>query len=195
MKRLVDILLILLFLWLIVILILLGGLLVVLFDGLPIFFRQHRVGKDGKQFRVIKFRTMIVKLGNDQGYFDAGSNLRVTKVGAFLRRTKLDELPQLWNVICGEMSLVGPRPEVQKWVDVYPERWKKVHQVSPGLTDQASIIYRDEHQLLAQADDPERTYREEVLPHKLSLYEQYVDDHSLLGDLRILFQTFLVLFR
>ena len=93
------------------------------------------------------------------------------------------------------MSLVGPRPEVRKWVDVFPERWAKIHQIRPGITDPASILYRNEERLLAQSNDPERTYQEEVLPHKLSLYEEYVDEHSFWGDIRIIFQTFKALFQ
>jgi lipopolysaccharide/colanic/teichoic acid biosynthesis glycosyltransferase len=195
MKRFLDILLLSTFLWLILPLLFLGSILVLLFDGKPIFFMQQRVGLGGKSFKLIKFRTMSVESEATAGNFDVGSSARVTAVGVLLRRTKLDELPQLWNVLCGDMSLVGPRPEVRKWVDVYPERWARVHLVRPGITDPASIVYRNEEQLLAQSSDPEKTYREEVLPHKLSLYEMYVKEQSLLGDIRILFQTIVALVR
>jgi lipopolysaccharide/colanic/teichoic acid biosynthesis glycosyltransferase len=188
-KRIFDLFLVSFFVWLILPLLLFGFILVLLFDGKHVFFIQQRVGFVGKEFKLIKFRTMSAQPASAQGSFDVGSSARVTAVGALLRRTKLDELPQLWNVLRGDMSLVGPRPEVCKWVDAYPERWKKVHQVLPGVTDPASIVYRNEEQLLAHSSDPEKTYREEILPHKLSLYEDYVDNHSLLGDVRILFQT------
>jgi len=195
MKILIDALLISFFLWLIIPLLLLGMILIVTFDGFPVFFYQLRVGKRGKEFWLIKFRTMSVQSGSELGGFDVGSNSRVTRIGALLRRTKLDELPQLWNVVRGDMSLVGPRPEVGKWVNAYPERWTKIHQVRPGITDPASIVYRDEEKLLSQSSDPEKTYRDEILPHKLSLYEKYVEEQSLLGDIRILFQTIAALIR
>jgi lipopolysaccharide/colanic/teichoic acid biosynthesis glycosyltransferase len=195
MKRLLDILLVTFFLLLISPLLLFGSMLILLFDGKPVFFIQQRVGLAGKEFNLIKFRTMSVESVSVQGGFDVGSSARITAVGALLRRTKLDELPQLWNVVLGDMSLVGPRPEVRKWVDVYPERWNKVHQVRPGITDPASIVYRNEEQLLAQSSDPEKTYREEVLPHKLSLYEMYMESWSLLGDIKILFRTIVVLLK
>lgn len=181
--------------WLILPLLLFGAVLVLLFDGKHVFFIQQRVGFAGKEFKLIKFRTMSAQPVSAQGSFDVGSSARVTAVGALLRRTKLDELPQLWNVLRGDMSLVGPRPEVRKWVDAYPERWARVNSVRRGITDPASIVYRNEEQLLAQSPDPEKTYREEVLPHKLSLYENYVKEQSLLGDIRILFQTIVALIR
>lgn len=192
-KRLIDILLISFFLWMIVPLYFIAVVMIAIIDGLPIFFVQQRIGLGGEVFQIIKFRTMTVSFQSECGSFDLGSSSRVTKLGALLRRIKLDELPQLWNVVRGEMTLVGPRPEVRKWVDVYPDRWKKVHQLRPGITDPASITYRNEEQLLAQSSDPEKTYREVVLPHKLSLYEDYVENHSLLGDVKILFQTLVVL--
>jgi lipopolysaccharide/colanic/teichoic acid biosynthesis glycosyltransferase len=195
MKRFIDILFIGIFLVLIIPLFFIISVAVVLLDGLPIFFLQWRVGKNGKEFRLIKFRTMKVKLNSENGVFDAGENIRVTRIGAILRKTKLDELPQLINVLLGDMSLVGPRPEVRKWVSTYPKRWKKVHQVRPGITDSASIVYRHEEQLLSNSVDPELTYKTEILPHKLSLYEKYVDEQSLKGDMRILSQTIFALFR
>ena len=158
-------------------------------SGAPIFFRQTRVGRNGRDFTLLKFRSMTVARGTERGSFDAGSASRVTPFGRLLRRTKLDELPQLWNVVRGDMSLVGPRPEVRKWVEVYAERWSRVLRVRPGITDPASIIYRDEETLLASAADPERTYRDKVLPQKLSLYEQYVAEPSLGRDISILWRT------
>jgi len=135
-------------------------------------------------------RTEDSKRWVESGEFDAGDTSRVTSVGRFLRKTKLDELPQLWNVLKGDMSLVGPRPEVRKWVEVYPERWARVLTVRPGITDPASIEFRHEEKLLATSQDPERTYRDEILPRKLALYEQYVATWSFWGDIAILIKTF-----
>lgn len=168
---------------------------IIIFDSRPVLFRQLRVGVNGSGFLLNKFRTMRVMRGAASGTFDAGDTSRITKIGAFLRKTKLDELPQLWNVFIGDMSLVGPRPEVRKWVEVYPERWAKVLTVKPGITDPASIYYRNEEELLAQADDPVACYRDQILPHKLDLYEEYVRTRTFWGDIALIFKTImLVLF-
>ncbi len=164
-------------------------LAVVVESGWPGLFRQRRAGRGGRDFVLFKFRTMAVRRGSEAGSFDVGSSARVTRVGRFLRKTKLDELPQLWNVLVGDMSLVGPRPEVRKWVDVYPERWARVLTVRPGITDPASIEFRHEEEILAKSADPERTYRDEILPRKLDLYEQYVATRSFWGDVGILLRT------
>lgn len=156
----------------------------------PVFFRQTRVGRGGRDFILLKFRTMIVKEGAEQGDFDVGSSLRITKIGRCLRRAKLDELPQLWNVLIGAMSLVGPRPEVRKWVDEYHERWALVLSLRPGITDPASIAFRNEEQILAAQEDPEKFYRDILLPRKLDLYETYLRKHNFYGDLLILLKTF-----
>lgn len=162
-------------------------------DGSPVFFRQIRVGRKGRDFVLIKFRTMKNLPEEIEGSFDAGNNSRVTPVGAFLRKTKLDELPQLWNVLKGDMSLVGPRPEVRKWVDVYPARWAKVLMVRPGITDPASIYYRNEEELLSMTEDPEAHYRDHVLPLKLDLYEEYVRTRTFCGDICLIFKTILTI--
>lgn len=168
---------------------------IIIFDSRPVLFRQARVGINGLCFLLNKFRTMRVIRGAASSTFDAGDTSRITKIGAFLRKTKLDELPQLWNVFIGDMSLVGPRPEVRKWVDAYPERWAKVLTVKPGITDPASIYYRNEEELLAQADDPVACYRDQILPHKLDLYEEYVRTRTFFGDIFLIFKTImLVLF-
>jgi lipopolysaccharide/colanic/teichoic acid biosynthesis glycosyltransferase len=155
----------------------------------PLLFHQERVGKNGQTFKVCKFRTMYVLRTPEQGSFEAGTTARVTPIGRLLRKWKVDELPQLWNVLMGDMALVGPRPEVRKWVDSYPAHWARVLTVRPGITDPASIIYRNEEEILAASPDPERTYREVVLPHKLDLYEHYVRTRSFWGDVGILFRT------
>ena len=160
--------------------------------GRPVFFKQHRVGRNGIDFLLLKFRTMCVEKGAEAGQFDPGDCSRVTSVGKFLRRTKLDELPQIWNVLKGEMSVVGPRPEIRKWVEAYPNHWQEVLTVRPGITDPASIRFRNEEALLALASDPEAEYREVILPQKLALYEEYVANASFFGDLALIFKTIIV---
>lgn len=171
------------------------AVIIAVFDNRPVLFSQERVGLHGSIFLLNKFRTMIVQQKSTSGSFDAGDKSRITKTGSFLRKTKLDELPQLWNVLIGDMSIVGPRPEVQKWVDAYPDRWAKVLMIKPGITDPASIHYRNEEELLAKADDPEAYYRKHILPHKLDLYEEYVRTRSFCGDIYLIVKTiFVVLF-
>ena len=168
---------------------------VIVTNGRPVFFRQVRVGRHGRDFLLWKFRSMSVLPGAEAGRFDAGSSLRVTPVGRMLRRAKLDELPQLWNVLRGEMSLVGPRPEVRKWVEAYPDEWARVLTGLPGITDPASVEFRNEEELLARAAEPDRVYRCEILPRKLAIYEDYLKTQSTLGDVRILWATLWALFR
>lgn len=155
----------------------------------PIFFRQLRVGKDGILFKVNKFRTMSFLKEADLGSFDAGNSSRVTSLGKFLRKTKLDELPQLVNVLLGDMSLVGPRPEVKQWTEVYPELWEVVLSVRPGITDNASIIFRNEEDILMASSNPNETYENVVLPRKLELYIDYVNNQSFFGDVEIILKT------
>ena len=157
----------------------------------PVFFRQQRVGRDGKLFRIHKFRTRSSgQPGAEQPLLTVGADPRITRVGATLRRTKLDELPQLLDVVRGDMSLVGPRPEVPRYVALYPEALRaKVLSVRPGITDLASIEYRDESELLARAADPEREYVEVVMPAKLRAAARYVDEMSLATDVRVLGST------
>lgn len=172
------------------------GIFIKLDDNGPIFFKQKRVGKDGKLFMLYKFRSMRINESSGEGSFEPGNTSRVTSPGKILRKTKLDELPQLINVLKGDMSLVGPRPEIEKWIAVYPERWKRVLSVKPGLTDNSSIIYRNEESLLAESDNPEKTYKEVILPKKLDLYEDYALNNSFLGDLKLIFRTiFSVIFK
>jgi lipopolysaccharide/colanic/teichoic acid biosynthesis glycosyltransferase len=159
----------------------------------PVFFIQKRVGKNGKGFKLIKFRTMKVASGKERGSFDAGDTSRITPLGVFLRKYKLDELPQLLNVFLGNMSFVGPRPEVKQWTLVHPEKWKIVHSVKPGITDNASIEFRNEEIILSQSLDPIKTYEEVILPRKLELYIEYVNTRSFWGDIGIILKTFKVL--
>ncbi|BDD92205.1 glycosyl transferase [Pandoraea sp. NE5] len=159
----------------------------------PVFFRQERVGLHGCPFLIHKFRTM--RLSSDGPLITIGADRRITRSGALLRRLKLDELAQLIDVFRGTMSLVGPRPEVPKYVALYPEDIKRiVLSVRPGITDLASIEYRDENALLGKSDDAERTYIEEVMPAKLAFCVKYVRNRSFMLDLRIIFRTFAAVF-
>jgi lipopolysaccharide/colanic/teichoic acid biosynthesis glycosyltransferase len=156
----------------------------------PVLFRQQRVGRHGKPFEMLKFRSMVVAPAGSGPLVTIAGDRRITPVGRLLRATKLDELPQLWNVVRGDMSLVGPRPEVSKYVALYPPDVAiKVLSVRPGITDEASIVFRNESEILGRAADPERAYVEEILPRKLALYERYAERHSVRGDLGIIART------
>lgn len=156
----------------------------------PALFRQTRVGRHGALFRIRKLRTMTHDPAQVGPGITVGQDERITRAGHFLRRSKLDELPQLLDVLQGHMSLVGPRPELPQYVALYPAALRdKILSVRPGITDLASIEYRNEGELLAQAADPEREYREVILPAKLQLAAAYVDQASLWFDLRLLWQT------
>lgn len=157
----------------------------------PVFFRQERVGRYGVPFRIHKFRTMRVD-AERLGQLTVGADDRVTRAGRLLRKTKLDELPQLLDVVSGRMSLVGPRPEVPRYVACYPAPLRdKVLALRPGITDWASIRMIDENEILGAAEDPERAYIEQVLPEKLAYYASYADTHTLPGDIRIILATLL----
>ena len=153
------------------------------------FYRQLRVGQFGKDFSLLKFRSM--RTGSDKAGLltIGGRDPRVTRSGVFIRKYKIDELPQLINVFLGHMSLVGPRPEVRKYVDLYNETQRRVLLVKPGITDLASLEYFDENDLLAKSDHPEKTYIEVVMPHKLELNLQYIDQSGLLADVQIILRT------
>ncbi|HJV96125.1 MAG TPA: sugar transferase [Albitalea sp.] len=153
----------------------------------PVFFRQQRVGRFGVPFRIHKFRTMAHDPAQRGPQITVGSDPRITRAGSWLRGHKLDELPQLIDVLQGSMSLVGPRPEVPRYVAMYPDALReKVLSVRPGITDLASIEYRDENALLSKAADPEREYAEVVLPAKLRYAAEYVDQASIATDMRLI---------
>lgn len=162
----------------------------------PLFFRQVRVGRNGKTFRIHKFRSMTVSNINNSKEITVGGDARITRTGSWIRHWKLDELPQLIDVLAGNMSVVGPRPEVPRYVALYPEAMRQVVlSVRPGITDLASIRFRHENELLAQASDPEQAYREQILPEKLRLQSEYVRTRSFVGDLGILLGTFTAIFK
>ena len=158
-----------------------------------VFYKQTRVGKNNKDFKVYKFRSMVID-ADKKGLLSIGKDgrdPRVTKIGYALRKYKLDELPQLINVIKGEMSLVGPRPEVRKYVDLYSEKEKQVLEVRPGITDIASITYRNENDLLSQSENPEEYYIKEIMPKKLALSLNYIQTRSFLSDIKLIIKTIL----
>lgn len=155
------------------------------------FYRQIRVGKNGSDFKLLKFRSMAI--GSDKkGLLTVGNtDSRVTPIGVFIRKFKLDELPQLFNVLMGDMSFVGPRPEVRKYVELYSDDQLKVLKVRPGITDYASLEYIDENEILANSDNPEHTYIHEIMPKKLELNQKYVDESGVITDLKIIVLTLL----
>lgn len=158
-------------------------------DGGHVFYRGIRVGRHGKPFKMFKFRTMVMNADKIGGPSTADDDPRITKIGKKLRKYKLDELPQLINVLKGEMSFVGPRPEVQHYVDMFTEKEKAILSVRPGITDWASLWNSDEGVLLAGSPDPEKTYMEKIRPEKIQLQLKYVKEHSFWTDLKIIFQT------
>ena len=158
-----------------------------------VFFVQLRVGKNNKDFKLYKFRTMFLNSDN-KGLLTVGNNdKRITKLGYYLRKNKLDELPQLINVLNGTMSLVGPRPEVRRYVNLYNSEQKSILEVKPGITDFASLMYYNENEILANSVNPEQTYINEIMPIKLELNKQYINEMSLFTDLKIIFKTFIKL--
>jgi lipopolysaccharide/colanic/teichoic acid biosynthesis glycosyltransferase len=170
---------------------LLAALAVKLDSPGPVFFRQERVGRNFRLFRIFKFRTMVANAPSLGGQITAGRDPRVTRVGHFLRKSKLDELAQLINVLLGDMSLVGPRPEVPKYVELFREQYAAVLSVRPGITDPASIKYRDESSLLAASADPEEEYAHRILPDKLAISRAYIARANLWSDFMVILQTVL----
>ena len=164
-------------------------------DPGPVFYRQVRVGRNGKTFRIFKFRTMVVDADKKGLQITVGRDHRITRVGALLRKTKLDELAQLINVFTGEMSFVGPRPEVPKYVDLYTPYQRQVLLVRPGITDYASIAYRNENDMLEGAEDPERMYIDVIMPDKIELNMKYLREISPLADIRLIFTTIIAVIR
>jgi lipopolysaccharide/colanic/teichoic acid biosynthesis glycosyltransferase len=164
-------------------------------DGGPIFYRGVRVGKNGRLFRIFKFRTMVVNADKIGGPSTSADDSRITGVGRVLRQYKLDELPQLINVLKGEMSFVGPRPEVPSEVETYTEAEKRIFIVRPGITDWASLTFHNEGEILKGAADPHEAYRVKIRPEKIRLALKYAEDHSFLTDMKILYETFMVLIR
>jgi lipopolysaccharide/colanic/teichoic acid biosynthesis glycosyltransferase len=164
-------------------------------DGGAVFYRGERVGLNGKLFRILKFRTMVVDADKIGGSSTPGDDPRITRIGRTLRKYKLDELPQLFNVLSGKMSLVGPRPEVQRFTDLFTPEERAILTVRPGITDWASLWNADEGSLLAGAEDPDRVYLELIRPTKIRLQLEYARNHSLFTDLKIILLTLWALVR
>jgi lipopolysaccharide/colanic/teichoic acid biosynthesis glycosyltransferase len=160
---------------------------VVMEGGFPAFYKQQRVGRNGKPFLLWKLRSM--RTSNSGPQITAGGDARITRVGRFIRKYKIDELPQFWNLVTGELSLVGPRPEVARYVDLSSPVWQRVLSVRPGITDLATLIYRNEEELLAAAADPERAYRETILPAKLRLNVEYLENRTWWTDIKLIVMT------
>lgn len=163
----------------------------------PVFYRGHRIGLAGRPFRIFKFRTMVVGAEEKGPSSTHERDARITPFGGFLRRFKLDELPQLLNVLAGEMSFVGPRPEVQKFTDLYTQKEKIILTVRPGITDRASMKFHNEGEIIAASGitDADEAYAKLIRPEKLRLQMEYARNHSVAGDVRIIFDTFLTLVR
>ena len=195
MKRLLDVLFSLLAL--IVLLPLELGIAVAILLSSPgrVLYRQSRVGKNNVDFQLLKFRTMKTDADKNGELLTVGNDSRIIGCGHFLRKYKLDELPQLLNIIKGDMSIVGPRPEVRKYVNLYDDRQRQVLSVRPGLTDYASIQYIAESELLANSPYPEKTYIEEIMPAKLELNLKYIEHQSLREDIKLIFKTLLSIFQ
>jgi lipopolysaccharide/colanic/teichoic acid biosynthesis glycosyltransferase len=171
------------------------GIILVIYSRGGIFFIQERVGKNNRNFRLIKFRTMVSDADKQGGLTVGARDSRITRIGFLLRKYKLDELPQLINVLKGEMSLVGPRPELRKYVDLYSEEQKKVLAIRPGITDIASLEYIDENEILGTSANPEQTYIEQILPAKLELNRKFLENRRLGNYFRIIGLTIKKIFR
>ena len=156
-------------------------------DGFPAFYKQQRIGRAGKPFLLWKLRSM--RNNNSGPQITARGDARITRVGRIIRKYKIDELPQFWNLVTGELSLVGPRPEVARYVDLADPVWQRVLSVRPGITDLATLVYRNEEELLAAAPDPERLYRETILPAKLKLNLDYLENRTWWTDIKLIVMT------
>ena len=193
MKRMLDIVVSLIGLICLLPLLLLVAVLIKLDSTGPVFFRQTRMGMRFRPFQILKFRTMVQDSSTKGQSITVGDDPRITRVGRLLRKTKIDELPQLINVFKGEMTFVGPRPEVPQYVELFRQDYEEILKIRPGITDLASIKYRNEAALLGQSKNPEEEYVTRVLPDKISLGREYVRCSSLAFDLRLIFRTFLKL--
>lgn len=191
LKRLFDILCAAFGIFLLLPVIALIALAIIINSGFPVFYFQTRVGKNNRDFKLFKFRTMYTDADKKGLLTIGGRDPRVTPVGYYLRKFKLDELPQLFNVLFGTMSLVGPRPEVRRYVDMYNKEQLEVLTVKPGITDYASLEYINENDLLAKSDNPEQTYINEVMPAKLELNRKYIKEAGFATDITIILNTLL----
>jgi lipopolysaccharide/colanic/teichoic acid biosynthesis glycosyltransferase len=165
------------------------SLAIVIQCGLPVFFYQERVGKNWKKFKIIKFRTMINGANNAGPDISTDNDSRITNIGRFLRKYKLDEIPQLWNILKGEMSIVGPRPEIPKYVNDFSVEYTEILKIKPGLSDYAALEYSNEAALLKSSFNAEEFYKSIILPEKIKLYKRYINEISFLTDIKIILRT------
>lgn len=193
LKRMFDILVSFIMILVLSPVILILSVLIIADSGFPVFFRQERMGKDGKIFRIFKFRTMKNNSATADG-ITLYNDKRVTKIGAFLRKYRLDEIPQLFNIIKGEMSFVGPRPDLPKYYTVDDYGYKSVLLVRPGVTGEATLKFKDEDKILSTSENPEKTYTEEIFPQKVRLNIDYIKRISILYDLKIMMNTVIDVF-
>jgi lipopolysaccharide/colanic/teichoic acid biosynthesis glycosyltransferase len=189
MKRMLDIAVSLIGLSCLLPLLLLVAVLIKLDSTGPIFFRQERIGRGFRPFQILKFRTMIQDPFGRRPFVTVGDDPRITRAGRFLRKTKIDELPQLINVLQGDMSLVGPRPEVRQYVELFRKDYEEILRIRPGITDLASLKYHDEAAVLKQLENPEAEYCNRILPDKISLSKEYVKKSSFVFDLAVILKT------
>lgn len=190
LKRIFDIVMSLMGIVFLLPLMIVVGIIIKITSKGPILFKQVRVTKNGKEFKIYKFRTMRENSeGNKQ--ITVGNDSRITGIGKILRKTKLDEIPQLFNVLFGQMSLVGPRPEVPKYVALYTEEQREILNVRAGITDYASIYFSNESELLGKAEDPEKFYVEKIMPHKIKLNKKYIKEIGIFTDIKIIILTIL----
>ncbi len=194
-KRILDILITLIGIILFFPVIIAVSLVILISSGYPVFFLQERVGKDWKIFKMIKFRTMVKNADKMGIGISSHEDSRVTNIGKFLRKFKIDEIPQIFNVLLGDMSLVGPRPELLKYAEYYIDDYSEILKVKPGITDYASLEFRNESELLKDSDDNEKIYLNKILPDKIKLYKKYLKEANLITDIKIIFSTFKVLIR
>jgi lipopolysaccharide/colanic/teichoic acid biosynthesis glycosyltransferase len=194
-KRLLDILISTLAILILSPLLILISLGIIMSSGMPIFYFQERVGKDWKKFKIVKFRTMVNNADQIGLAVSSEDDKRVIGIGKLLRKHKLDELPQFFNVLLGQMSVIGPRPEILKYAEFYKDDYSKILTLKPGITDYASINFRNEAALLNGKSEGESFYLMKILPQKISLYKKYLQEVSLITDLKILFFTFKVIFK
>jgi len=194
MKRLFDLLFSIVVLILFIPLGIILSLCIIIDSRGGVFYKQERVGKDGTLFHLLKFRSMYVNSAV-KGTLTVGDDNRITRVGSLIRKVKLDEFPQFLNVLIGDMSIVGPRPEVPEFVALYSEEQRKVLSVRPGITDEASLAYFEENKLLATSTDPKTIYIEEIMPAKIAINLAYLENRSLLADITVIGKTILRIFR
>lgn len=192
-KRVFDVIVAAVGLLLLTPILLLVSLLIKLDSPGPVFFTQERMGRKFRSFRIYKFRTMVPDAPRLGGKITAGADPRITRIGRYLRWTKVDELPQLLNVLKGDMSVVGPRPEVRQYVELFRADYEEILEISPGITDLASVHYRHEAELLGQAENPEDRYVKEILPEKIKLAKEYLHRSSFFFDIVVLLKTFVAI--